>query len=356
MNNIHGGDRYAASQCYSGALLDFSVNLNPLGPPPSVLEAVQAGLDRVEEYPDPDCRALRQALSRREGVPAEQILCGNGASELIYRLVYALRPKVALLTAPTFSEYENALDAVGCETHHYLLNQTNRFDLTADFLAQLTPEVELVFLCTPNNPTGRLIDEGLLEQIACRCGEIGAILAVDECFLPLSQRPDGMESKLAELPNLVLLRAFTKSYAIPALRLGYVLSANTALLQRMEKAGPCWNVSLPAQLAGIACCQESFWPEEGRKLIQLAQPELEGGLAALGLEVIPSHTGFVLFRDPGNTKLKEDLLQQGILIRSCASFLHLGEDWYRVAIRKPEENRRLLSALAQIKGGGPWQR
>jgi threonine-phosphate decarboxylase len=165
-----------------------------------------------------------------------------------------------------------------------------------------------------------------------------------------------MERMLSAYPNLILLRAFTKSYAIPGLRLGYALSDNLALLSRMEEVGACWNVSLPAQVAGIACCQEPDWPERGRALARSAQPELETGLSALGLRVIHSQTCFVLFQAPGCTTLKEEMLEQGILIRSCASFPGLGEDWYRVAIRTPEENRQLLCALAQVKGEHPWQR
>ena len=250
----HGGDIYSAQKIYLGEILDVSVNLNPMGTPPQVVQAAHDALLEVQEYPDPLCRELRRAIAQKDGVSPKQIFCGNGAAEVIFRLALALRPGTALLTAPTFSEYEGALTQVGCNCRYHVLRQEDQFDVTESILEQIQPPVELVMVCSPNNPTGRLIQQPLLLRMLERCRQIGAVLAVDECFLPLAQEGAGMAPYLDEYPELFLLRAFTKTYAIPALRLGYGLGS-PELVERLSAWGPCWNTSGLAQAAGLACCR-----------------------------------------------------------------------------------------------------
>lgn len=345
MDLSHGGDLVSAQELYQGEILDFSVNLNPLGPPPEVAAAV-AGAD-LRQYPDPACRVLRRAVGQMDGVDPARVFCGNGAAEVIFRLALALQPKEALLTAPTFSEYEEALSRVDCRCRFHFLREEESFDVTEAILDCVHPPVDLVMLCTPNNPTGRLIPEALLLQILARCEDIGAVLAVDECFLPLSQGGPGLAPYLADHPKLFLLRAFTKAYAIPGLRLGYGLCGDLDLVRRLEACGPCWNVSGPAQAAGLACLQRRDWPEQGRKQIEALRPSLRQGLEALGCRVIPGQANYLLFRLPGVEDLQDRLLRRGLLIRSCANYRGLGSDWYRVAVGQAGENARLLSALRQ---------
>ena len=255
----HGGDVLTARARFGGDVLDCSANLNPLGMPPAVQAAAAAAAADSARYPDPLCRALRAAIAAHDGVAPEQVLCGGGAAELIFRLAYALRPRRALVTAPAFSEYEEALTAAGCAVTRHPLRRENRFDVDGGLLDVIAPGVELVFLCTPNNPTGRLVDGALLRAAAEQCRAVGAVLAVDECFLPLSDGAGpGLAPCLAEHPNLLLLRAFTKSYAMAGLRLGYALSANGGLLERMAAAGPPWSVSTPAQAAGLAALEQQM--------------------------------------------------------------------------------------------------
>ena len=186
MVNPHGGDLIWAKTKYSGEILDFSVNCNPLGTPTSVLAAAADALSRVGQYPDPTCSALRAAIGQRLGCDEGEIFCGNGAAEVIFRLALAIAPGEALLTAPTFSEYEAALTQVGCHCCFHCLLPEEDFDLTARILGDITPDLQAVFLCTPNNPTGRLISRELLCAVLQRCEEVGAYLIVDECFLPLA--------------------------------------------------------------------------------------------------------------------------------------------------------------------------
>ena len=346
----HGGDVLTARARFGGDVLDCSANLNPLGMPPAVQAAAAAAAADSARYPDPLCRALRAAIAAYDGVAPEQVLCGGGAAELIFRLAYALRPRRALVTAPAFSEYEEALTAAGCAvTRHPRRDDVQQ---PAVHVKAVLPAqgVELVFLCTPNNPTGRLVDGALLRAAAEQCRAVGAVLAVDECFLPLSDGAGpGLAPCLAEYPNLLLLRAFTKSYAMAGLRLGYALSATGGLLERMAAAGPPWSVSTPAQAAGLAALEQCpDWPEKARTLLASERPALSDGLAALGLEVVPGQANYLLFRAAGAADLKERMLMRGVLIRSCANYHGLGNDWYRVCVGQAEQNRRLLAALKEV--------
>lgn len=349
----HGGDLLTAQACYGGPVLDFSANLNPLGMPESVRHAAAAAVEEAVHYPDPLCRTLRADIAAHDGVREEQVICGNGAADVLFRLVQAKAPRRALVTAPTFSEYEQALRSVGCRVKYHYLKPERSFDVTDAILKGITPGLDMVFLCTPNNPTGRIVDPGLLERILRRCGELDILLAVDECFLALSDQGGGpgMAPCLRENRHLFLLRAFTKSYAIPGLRLGYGLSGDEALLEKMSAVGQPWPVSGPAQAAGIACLKEADWPNQARNLIQTERAWLLDQLRARHLRVWEGQANYLLFQAPGQAELKARLLERGVLVRSCANYVGLGEDYYRAAIRPREENERLVQALDAVLGG-----
>ena len=347
--STHGGDLVSARVLWAGEVLDFSANLNPLGMPEGVRRAAAEGVEEAVHYPDPLCRALSAAIARRDGVAPGQVLCGNGAADLVFRLAFSEGPRRALVTAPTFSEYEAAVSAAGCTVVRHILDRARNFDLTGAVLDELTPELDLAFFCTPNNPTGRVIDRGLLEAILEKSRAAGVRLVVDECFLALSDGGEaaGLAGYLEPYPNLLLLRAFTKSYAMPGLRLGYCLSADGALLDRLSRCAQPWSVSAPAQAAGLAAAAEPSHPRLARALIARERSRLMRALEGLGLEVIPSAANYLLFRAPGITDLRERLLRRGVLIRSCADYPGLGEDDYRIAVRLQEENEQLIRAMKE---------
>ena len=347
--SAHGGDLVSARVLWAGEVLDFSANLNPLGMPEGVRRAAAEGVEEAVHYPDPLCRALSAAIARRDGVAPGQVLCGNGAADLVFRLAFSEGPRRALVTAPTFSEYEAAVSAAGCTVVRHILDRARNFDLTGAVLDELTPELDLAFFCTPNNPTGRVIDRGLLEAILEKSRAAGVRLVVDECFLALSDGGEaaGLAGYLEPYPNLLLLRAFTKSYAMPGLRLGYCLSADGALLDRLSRCAQPWSVSAPAQAAGLAAAAEPSHPRLARALIARERSRLMRALEGLGLEVIPSAANYLLFRAPGITDLRERLLRRGVLIRSCADYPGLGEDDYRIAVRLQEENEQLIRAMKE---------
>ncbi len=339
----HGGDTYGCPT----DLLDCSINLNPMGVPGPVLEGARRAVLDCARYPDPACRGLRRAIAHRDGVEEGQILCGNGASDLIYRLVLALKPRQALLLAPTFSEYRRALEGVGCQIREHQLEQRAGFLPGEDLLAAIVPGMDLVFLCDPNNPTGRLIDGALLGRVLARCREVGAFLAVDQCFLELTDGDPCRLTKEVSGGGLMLLRALTKSYALAGLRLGYALCGEKTLLDQMEAAGPPWAVSIPAQVAGeIALQRFPRWPADSLKAIRHGREQLASGLTALGLWVCPGDGNFLLFQGPED--LGRRLLEgEHILVRDCSNYSGLGPGWFRIGVRTEKENERLLAAAAR---------
>ena len=259
MELTHGGDWAGYAAQYGGMPLDFSANVSPLGLPQGVRQAVARALDGSDRYPDPLCRALRKKLSGTLGVPPQSILCGNGAADLIFRLVLAEKPKRALVTAPTFAEYEQALAVAGCTADRFFLREEEGFAVTEALLERIEPGLDILFLCEPNNPTGRTTPRALLLRILERCAACGTRLVVDECFNEFLDDP-AAHTLLGELEgheNLLLLRAFTKWYAMAGVRLGYALCADGALLERMRAAGQPWAVSALAQAAGEAALGET---------------------------------------------------------------------------------------------------
>lgn len=356
----HGGDIYGNQVQY-----DFSVNLNPLGMPPGVIQTLREHAGDWGCYPDPECRKLAEGLSRVHQIPRDFLLCGNGAADLIFQLVQALTPRRALVLAPTFSEYRRALEAIGCIPDEILPSGhpaehgwRHSPASLAPCLREASDPWDLVFFCNPGNPTGALASAEELEPLLSQCQRQKIFLVVDECFCGLVEHPEQASViRLTErYDHLVVLRAFTKTYAMAGLRLGYVVTGNRALLARMQTLRQPWSISLPAQQAGIAALRETAYLEESRRMIARERPWLERQLTALGFSVFPSVANYLLFQTPYTDSpgdLWQTLLSQGILIRSCASFTGLGPDYYRICVSSREKNQILIKALETFSRAYP---
>ena len=348
----HGGDTVS----HPGVRLDFSINVNPLGVPEEVLHAIADGLDpragpqssqsRLREtlasYPDPQCRELRRTLAGRHGVGMGQILCGNGASDLIDRLVDARRPGRVLVMAPTFTEYERTSRVAGASVIHHRLDPPF-FDLTETVLDAITDEMDIVFCCQPNNPTGRLIDPCLMARLIDRTRETHTLLVMDECFLPFTDAPSLIPRPD---PHILVLRAFTKTHGLAGLRLGYAVCPDETLIASMADHGPRWNVSTLAQIAGVAALADTAWEHDTRTLVRQEREWLTDALTRLGLAVVPSQANFLLFRS--SAELFGPLLERGILIRSCSNFVGLDETWYRIGVKQRSDNQQLINAMEEV--------
>lgn len=338
----HGGDIYGLER----PVLDLSISLNPLGVPPCAIQAAREALERSPAYPDPLCRGLRRAISARDGVPEDWVLCGNGASDLIDRLVRALRPDHALVLAPTFSEYHRALYKNNCKVKFHYANMHEDFRFSSALLGKISQEIDAVFLCDPNNPTGTLISHQLLRPFWPAAGRPEHCWWWISAFWSCLQGSRTWLVRELECGGLLLLRALTKSYAMAGLRLGYCLSDDRALLAAMAEEGPPWPVSQLAQQAGDICftvCAD--WPFRVHQQLEEERRYLSQELSRLRFHVYPSDSNFLLFQ--GEEGWRERLLDRGILIRSCADFQGLGPGFYRVCVRSRGENQRLIQAIQQ---------
>lgn len=342
----HGGDWAAYQIQYQGMPLDFSANVSPAGLPEGVKRALHQAVEEVNRYPDPLCRQLRERLGRHHKVSSSQILCGNGASDLIDRLVLAFRPKRGMVTAPAFSEYAQALRRVGCQVEEFPLLRAEDFRVTARILECITPALDILFLCEPSNPAGQTTDRALLERILARCDACGVLLVVDECFEEfLLDRAHSMVPNL-EGHRLLVLRAFTKFYGLAGVRLGYCLCQEETLLEQMRLAGQPWPVSHLAQAAGMAALEETTYRDRLRMWTQKRREALRLALTQLGCDVVPGQANYLLFFHR-NSSLDQDLAQRGILIRNCENYSGLGPGWFRVAVRGEAECRRLIQAMEE---------
>ena len=324
-------------------ILDFSANINPLGAPESVKEMLRNSIPDVEKYPDPYCTELRKRLAGHEHIPAANIVCGSGADDLIFRIVHALKPEKALVCAPAFSEYSRALRECGCEVCEHFLAEESGFAVTGNLAARLDSSFDICFLCTPNNPAGRLIQPEILRDIARACDENGIVLLCDECFLGFAE--DGGKYSLRSFlgEKCIVIDAFTKLYAMPGIRLGYAVFGSSDLAERVRGTGQFWSVSSLAQSAGLAALGEEDYVRRTVSFVAAEREFLSAELRSLGAEVFPSAANFLLFRS--STGLAEKMLAEGILIRDCSNFSGLSDGFYRVAVRTREENIRLVSAL-----------
>lgn len=346
MRQTHGGD-WAAFELETGREpLDFSASVSPLGVPEGVRRALCAAAAHADRYPDPDCRALRRALSEAEGVPEAWVYCGNGASELLWRCVRAAKPRRALLPVPCFGEYEAALRACGCAVERF--TTLPDFRLGAGILNAVTPETDLLILAQPSSPAGVSVKLALLRQLLRRCSETGTQLVLDECFLGFLDEPERLtlRPELPEHPELLLIRAFTKLWGMAGVRLGWALCADGAFLDAMRREGPPWSVSHLAQEAGVAALRERDYAGRVRALLAAERPKLAEGLRRLGLRVVPGEANYLLFKSA--VPLDAPLRERGILLRRCGDFAGLDGGWYRAAVRTAEDNARLLAALAEV--------
>jgi threonine-phosphate decarboxylase len=232
---------------------------------------------------------------------------------------------------------------VGGEVVLHRLNEAEGFALTRRYLEDLVPGLDMAFLCNPNNPTGRLIEPDLLAEILRRCRELRILLVMDECFLPFT----GATSLTGSLgPGLVVAKAFTKTFGLAGLRMGYALGPDSAFAETLAGAGQRWSVSVPAQIASCAALQCLPWLEQGRRIIETERPYLAEELRSLGFRVFDSDANFLLFHS--ELPLFRGLMERGILIRDCSSFHGLDGRYYRCCVKQREQNETFIGMIREV--------
>lgn len=342
MESIHGGDIYR-----NRVRTDFSVSLNPLGMPEAVKDALMEAVGVCNRYPDIAAERLKHAISAAEGVPEEYLLFGNGASELFMAAVHAIRPKKTVIPVPSFYGYEYAADAAEGETVYYFMKEETGFLPGENFAEWLPEDTELLFLANPNNPTGRLLDKAYLRELLQYCQKKNIYVVLDECFIEFCGKDVSVLREAGQYDNLLLVRAFTKIFAIPGVRLGYMVCGSAALLAKTGRQIPEWNLSTFAQEAGVVCTAQAAFIEKTVDYVKKERHFLEEGLGRMGIKVFPSEANFILLRS--EKALYERLLERGVLIRDCRNFRGLSEGYYRIAVKNREENEALLNMIGALK-------
>jgi threonine-phosphate decarboxylase len=348
----HGGNVFAIARALGippSEILDFSANINPLGPAPGVRDALQDAFDSLVHYPDSDCTGLREAVAVSHGVKPASICIGNGSTELIYLLPRLAARKRALVIAPSFSEYAMALLRDDCHVEYLVLGSSDGFAMPMDLLQErLHDGFDLCIIGNPGNPTGRLYLLAEVKEILRLCRAAGSLLVIDEAFMDFCEE-ESAKHMAAEMDGIIVLRSMTKFHAMPGLRLGYAV-ASKAIIERIASLREPWSVNTPAQAAGLASLADGEYAAATRKMMAAARQQLMAGLAAIpGLRPFPTAANFVLVQivhGPLAGELAERLIEERILIRNCANFKGLDDRFFRVAVRGRGENDRLLKALA----------
>jgi len=350
---VHGGLNLAELRALGLAaaeVLDFSASINPLGVSPAVSEALRH-LD-LAAYPDPECRELRDALADRLGLPADRILIGNGATELIHLIARALLRSgdAAAIFTPTFGEFQAAcrLQGVAPVLIAPAERRTFRWDLPAAtrLIAALRPS--LLFLCNPNNPTGTYLGADDLEAIAAALGDAG-LLVLDEAYAPFVERRWDATG-LLRLGNVALLRSMTKDHALTGLRLGYLLSSR-AVVERVRTFQHSWSVNAAAQAAGVAALADGAHVARGREAVRCGRSYLTQELGRLGLACTEASANFLLAGVGAAAELRLRLLREHrVCVRDCASFGL--PDHVRIGVRRMADCRRLAGALREVRKNG----
>lgn len=351
---IHGGNVYKVAREQRipvDRIVDFSASINPLGFPTAGLRAIRTALKQIVHYPDPDCWQLRQELAQQCDVDPEMILVGNGSTELIHLLPRALGIKSALIVGPTFEEYANALTDAGSAFQYLHARREERFlppvkDALRTFSATRS-KFDAIFLCNPNNPTGQVMDRQAVRELAEAIERQQGWLIVDEAFIDYCPH-QAVVSLLKEYPRLIVLRSLTKFYAMPGLRIGYLVGASQ-VVERLKDRQPPWSVNSLAQEVSLAVLQDQTYATKSRTFMKVERSRFMRGLRSLsGLRVYPSAANFVLIELPAATSagaVTDRLASERLLVRDCSTLPGLTSQMIRLAIKTAKENRQLLAAL-----------
>lgn len=341
---IHGGEIY--NKIVSD---DFSVNLNPKGCPEQVLAAARNSLIKAGCYPDIYQEELRGTIARLENVLPDNIICGNGASELIMCAIRSINPKEAVIATPGFYGYEHCLNAQKAHiTKVRAYDEESGFLLSKSFADYITDKTDVVILANPNNPTGRLVPEKVLMALLEKCNNTGTKLIIDECFLSMSNEGSTLTKYIETYDFLYVIKAFTKLLSVPGIRFGYLVSSKANVLS-VKKMLPEWNVSVVAQetaIVGAKHLMGTSFISDSRVMINEQRQYLYDNLKNQGIKVFPSDTNFILMYS--KVPLYEKLLDKGILVRDASNFDGLKAGYIRVAVKDYEANKRLIEAIEEL--------
>ena len=361
---LHGGYRHKASEETGRDVkewIDFSANINPFGMPESIKRAIKDEIEFCTHYPDPSCTSLVREIAKIEKVEEERIFCGNGGADVLYRYLSYKNPQKILLPVPTFVEYEFLLKNGNeeREIYYYFMKKwkdddrngwkNHHLSVEEDILDCIQPKLDMLILCSPNNPTGHVISSELLEKIVYRTKQYGIDVLIDFSFIDFVQERDyKIEQWLKEQPHVTILHSFTKMYGIAGLRLGYAVLEKQMNYKILERYGSTWSVNHLAQISGLVALKEDGWIDKTIRYVEQEKVFLEDELNKMGIFYIHGSANYILFQKKGDMSLDKRLMERGILIRNCQNYVGLSGDYYRIAIRTHEENEYLIEQLKEV--------
>lgn len=351
----HGGNIWEAAKRLGIdplKIIDFSASINPFGPSARALKALRSSLSLIPPYPDPDAQELKRALSARHSIPESSILPANGSTELIHLIPMVFKPGKALIVGPAFSEYGRALKLSGTKISGFVLDWRDAFRLDEKKLARRVEGCGIVFIGNPSNPAGTTLSREEVLSIASICRKKGAVLVVDEAFADFAEDISIIQDA-PSLKNVIVLRSMTKFYSMAGLRLGFA-AASKPVIEKMRKHLPPWSVNTLASVTAIAALTDARYIERTSKWAVTEREFLASSLGRLnGIRVFPSGANFVMALiegAPDALELKRRLIKKGLLIRDLGDFAGLGKAFFRISLKKREENKALLRELSDVFG------
>ncbi len=328
-------------------ILDFSSNINPWGPPDSVKKAYQENVETIQHYPDPEALEFRREVARHYPLWPENVIAGNGAAELLDSIVRLLRPKKALLIEPTFLEYRRLLNLQGTEIRSVLLREKDDFQLAVPEVINALQGVEVAIFVQPNNPTGGLIEKEILQKLLSEVRRRNIFVVLDEAFIDWTPHAT-MAREVRDDSHFFVIRSLTKFFSLPGIRAGYGLGSRK-LIEKLATHQVPWSCNRLAQKLGIVALRDQEFIKESLEWLVKEREDFKIRLQEIpSLKVYPSAANFLLIRQGGRPSLLQDLGERGIYVRDLTDFPGLGAGYFRVAVRKQEENNRLVEALANV--------
>lgn len=343
---LHGG-LYSINSPKKG-IIDYSSNVNPLGCPSTVKKFLKKQVQLLPIYPDSDSLELKKNIKNYTKISENQIVVGNGATEIIYNFCYAFLNKKTpvLIPIPTFSEYEVASKLCGCKISFF---KTMNLNDDLDNFFKKIPNKGCIFICNPNNPTGILISRANLQKIISLAQKKSTLVFVDECFIELSDYNQSVIRDINKFDNLFVLRSLTKSFGLAGIRVGYGLG-NKKSVSILNKLKIPWNVNSIGQKAATIALQCNNFLEKTRNIILQEKRFLKKNISKIdGFSCYKTDTNFILIKSKTKSNiLKKKLLKKNILIRDCNSFRGLNDYFFRIAVKTRKENTKLIKALEEI--------
>ena len=365
--DFHGGNIYKIFREKNiTEILDYSSNINPYGVPKSLKQKIAENIGILERYPDPDYVELREKLAQLNKVELENIVLGNGATEAIFLFIKVIKPKKVLIVSPTFGEYERAVRACKnsesqkIEIEYFELEEKDEFRLNIGKLKkELEKKYDLVIICNPNNPTGKFLKMAETEEILRECNRYDTKLFIDEAFIEFLE--DGLKESIVNSgenkKNLFVTRAFTKFFAIPGLRLGYGIYFDKNLEKKIAEKKEPWSVNNIAEMAGITVLDDTEYIEKTLNWITEEKKYMYERLNEIsGIKPYKTEVNFICVKIKNELiskglnvkKLREKMMEEGILIRDASNFKFLDERFFRLAIKDRRSNDRVIEALKKI--------